>query len=343
MNYKYLISFDNSTWQDISSFINSKNTSIQRAFFSSSYESSTNVLNFSLSAKQFRNSNDHADLVISLIDYISKSKDVYVAYYIDNVIQFKGTIDKRGLSQAISGHLEEVSITCYDFTYLLNKNIETSFEYPEDFTVDELGWYFFKANYANTEKDILVSLFIMAGFSVGDIDFENSSPIMRLDEPTEYRMCRHIAYDSDDARTYRDLIDTILHENLKVLSTTRDGRFVILDMYQSPNSKAYLERNYLTRASSFDISLAPKIEDGIELTWSTLNTMKSVRVFDGNLGGKINETGTAYEGGFEMVGGSYYPETSDIEEVWQEYSSSWLDRPYYTKSSMLQNTLMLRH
>ena len=80
MNYKYLISFDNSTWQDISSFINSKNTSIQRAFFSSSYESSTNVLNFSLFAKQFRNSNDHADLVISLINYISKSNNFYIDY-----------------------------------------------------------------------------------------------------------------------------------------------------------------------------------------------------------------------------------------------------------------------
>lgn len=334
MKYKYLLSFDNEEWIEISKFINTKNTTLTRTFLSSSYASSTNVLSFQLiSRKEF--ADEHADLVIRIIDALVASEKIYIKFYEDDEIEFNGLLDSRGVSQTISTRAEEVSITAYDFTYLLDETMEDSFEYPSDFTQDEDGLYLFRCDYTKANDDLIPILIQKAGFTISDIDFDNSVPIMRYDNPTEYRLLRHIAYDSDDERTYRDVIDILLHENCKVLTTGKDGRFIIQNMYPTVDSQSQ-KVGIMTHLDSFNISLSTRDYNGIKLTWSTLSTINA-KIYDGNLGGTINDDGTDFEGGFEMDGGSYWPETSDIEEVWQEFSSSWLDRPYYTKVSRLKN------
>lgn len=337
--FKYLISFDNNNWQDISSYVNYRNTSLKRAFLSANYKSSTNTLKFELVCKPRRNLNAHADLVLTLIGSMVASENVYVEFYYNEEIQFKGTLDKRGLSQAISSIPESVSLVAYDFTYYLDKNIENTFEYPSDFTKDEDGWYLFKCNPLDTEQDLIVDLITKSGFSVSDIDFENSSPVMRYDEPTQYRMIRHIYYDSDNETTYRELIDTLLHENAKVLTTTNEGRFVIVDLTTLVKTGETIEDvsdKYFTKSDSFGIKLSTRGYDGVKLTWSDLSTMEQALIYDAGIG-EISDDGTTFTNGVEILPENYYPETSDIEEVWFEYTSDWLDREYYTAESRLKN------
>lgn len=335
--YKYLISFDKKEWQDISKFVNTKNTELKRSFISSSYKCSTNILKFSLIAKPKRNDEEHAILFLNLVNAMVQSNDVYINFYENDEIQFKGVVDNGGISQAVSTRPEEISMTVYDYTYLLYKNIETSFEFPSDFTTDADGWYFYKNDKNNTGDDIIITLLVMAGFTVNDIDFDKSTPIFESYDSKLYRTCRHIAYDADSPRKYKDLIDTLLHENCRVLTTGHDGKFIIQDMYKMDYTSTPLEQNYRVKDDTFKMSLSTRTENGIKLTWSELNTMERVLLYDANLGGNPKADGTGYEGGLEMDAGSYWPTTSDVEEIFQEYSSSWLDRPYFTKSSRLAN------
>jgi len=336
---KYMISFDNEEWRDISKFVKSENTTLKKGFLSSDYKSSINTLKFSLIGKPHRasNINEHASLFLDIVDTIVASNNVYIAFYESDEMQFKGVVDTGGLSQKISSHPEEISITAYDFVYLLDKDMTTAFEYPENFTVDAEGWYVFKDDVTNTEKDIVVSLITSAGFDITDIDFDNSSPVLKNDNSGDYRTCRHISDDEDSTRTYKDILSTLLHENCKVLTTGKDGRFIITDMYQKTYEPKYLDYSYMINSDSLSMKLSTRKEDGVLLYWSELNTMKKVLLYDGNLGGTIKDDGSGFEGGTEINGGDYWPETSDIEEIWEEYSSSWLDRPYYTASSRIKN------
>lgn len=337
MNYTYKISFDNIEWEDLSLYINSNETTLKKGMISTTYQSSINTLKFSLTVKP-RNTDVIADLVIRLLDALVSKKTVYINFYEGLDIIFSGVLDNSGISGKIAQHADNISITAFDKVYLLDKKIEESFEYPSDFTTDTDGYYVFKNNINETQYDIVVTLLKSAGFTLDDIDFTNSSPVMRNDNNSLYRTCRHIAYDKDDARTYRDILDTLLLENCKVLTTGADGRFQIKDIYPIINTDNIpnLGRNYEVVNDSFSYKCSRRKEDGIQLEWSTLATINTL-IYDANLGGTVIADGSGFEGGLTMDGLSYYPPTSDLEEVWQEYSSSWLDRAYYTATSRLQN------
>ena len=140
--------------------------------------------------------------------------------------------------------------------------------------------------------------------------------------------------------TWRELLDTLLYEYLHILDVTPEG-FVTWkpwatsaiepidtitddDLFSNPPLRP--GRQYFTK-------------DGVQVIYPKTAILEDVRLWEGSLPVGDNEGSGDYAGypGEPIAASDYWPEDSDIQEIWQEYSKEWLDIPYLQGSSRLKN------
>ena len=202
-------------------------------------------------------------------------------------------------------------------------------------------WPVFKCDAEDTENDLVTQIFLAQGWELSDINFALSEPIYASDGQSWRKS--YASYDptgSSGRRTLRDYLDSLLHESLAYLTTDGDGKFVIRRFKMTASKLANTKgiAHYLKNTRSLNIGGAPWNKDGIKLTWATPAAMKA-KVYDASFAASIsygkdaegNETDELVQGGYDMPGHTYWPETGDMEEVWFDFSSDWLDRQYLCK------------
>lgn len=330
--YVYELNFDG--WLDVSPLVNTKNTQVTFNAFGNDLKGSRDVSKITLMhGKDPRKSLEfHSDVYRRLLEAKNNRAVVRFRMLHGTEAVFTGNVDLGNLKQSTSSIPEEISLEIEDISYLLDKEIPSSVEYPDADLVDAIGNIidapiFSKSDPANS---IVVKLLLLAGYSVSDIDFNHSNSVMDGDSLARVRF----VYDVDDKKTFRDRINTMLMEHRCILTNNADGTFCIRRTFitaeqQAPAIPAYLLKDKITSAGG-DYQ-----KDGVAVKWSSLAFAKKQTVYQASVTPSFDSENE--DKGEEVEAEGYWPETGDIEDVWYQYDAKFLDRPYYTKQTRLQN------
>ena len=387
-NFTYELSFDEKVnWTDITGFIDSRQTQIDKPAMSGEFKSSVGTCSFQVSYKKGIGDQmeRHAALFASLVEAKMSNSRVWFHLLRNNNAIFTGTVDLSGLSQDVSNRPEWIQLTAYNNIRLLDENMKTAFEFcPDPFLYrdkdgnevvyhsDDGKWYYknstieykgtrypmfkldtlwpvFKCDASDVSDDIVVQILLSQGWELSDINFAASEPILTSDGQSLRRS--FAPYDPGKSeRTARNYLDSLLHDNLAYMTTDGDGKFVIkrYKMTESKLSNIKGIARYLKNSRKLNIGGAIWNKDGIKLTWASLSAMKA-KVYDASFSASIsygtdadgNETDELVQGGYDMPGHTYWPETGDLEEVWFDFSSDWLDRQYLCHITSKRNEDMM--
>lgn len=158
-------------------------------------------------------------------------------------------------------------------------------------------------------------------------------------EESEERTLPCFVVDKDNAKTYREYIDTLLFEACGyVLDFDRYGRarIVRLPWDDRDSSHARTIDNPLvadgvsTKVDSFE-------NDGTKLTWATLaESSPDQLVYQDSIQRSVDkDTGLLL--GVDVPNGGYWPEDGDVQATYQQFSADFLDKPYLIKDSRKRN------
>lgn len=143
--------------------------------------------------------------------------------------------------------------------------------------------------------------------------------------------------DKDDAKTYREYIDTLLFEvGGYVLDFDQYGRAKIVRLpWDDCNRDDARTIDNPTVADGVSTKFDYLDADGVKLTWSTLaESSKDQIVYQDSISRSVE--GGALKGE-EVPSGGYWPEDGDIAATYQAFSADFLDTPYLIGDSRKKN------
>lgn len=326
------------SWRDISMFVDSLQTTVSYNLLSSDLKSCIDTVDFTfvlISSTNATKVEERANLLDKLFDAVTESKTVLFRMTWTNtedgnpIPVFTGAVDLSSISIQSTRILGAVSLSAYDASYLLDENIATSFEYPSSETATPTDPFPVSASlpiFTLEGESIVRNLLHMAGYADADIATDS-------EEVTD--TVRYVTHDTEDNRTYRDFLDQLLLEHCAVFTFDRDGKFRIKNLA--------IDTVTPTRAVGSDYRLAEGVQastdiydnDGVKLQWSTLNVRKNATLYVDDLPTERDDYGVLE--GEEILPEAYYPEDSDIDETYQEFDATFLDRRYLTNLTREQN------
>lgn len=330
----YYLKFpSDTTWTDISPIVDSKQTSITYNGCNKDIKSAIDTADITLMGVDEVGYVELRSYVIACLLAALEDGSTVLAKILrpDGDFYFYGKVDLSNFSIESSRIPGSIRLACDDNSYLLDENIAQSFEWPsKDFPgVNKDGTFVDGAGlpiFVRTGESIVGNLLSMAGYAVPDIIAPDTALVTDriIDLP----------YDVDDKKTYRGLMNTLLFEHGSVFSFDRDGKFRVTKLsFENPVATRSVD-NYVD-ADKIKTSTSIYDNDGIKLTWSTLGLMKQGTLYVDNISNNRDDSGEII--GEEVKSGEYYPSTGDIEDVYQSFDAKFLDRPYLTAQSRLQN------
>jgi hypothetical protein len=254
----------------------------------------------------------------------AKNNIEVVKFRMTGIDTFYGKVDLGSLSQTNKKIPGYISLECEDNTYLLDEEMDTSFEYPDNDDLTDEGWAVFDPD--NPAESIIHLRLFDAGYTLTDIDEDASDTISTV--------IKRIVYDSDDGRTYRDLLDTLLMECGAVLDTTDEGKIYIKNLKQTTVVADRVVEKFLN-SDGIKTKGGDWQNDGYEITWSSLAVKTGATVYNASLSDERDDYGDLI--GEEIASGAYWPESGNEEDVYQEFEATFLDSEYYTGTTALQN------
>jgi hypothetical protein len=321
LTYELLFEGD-AGWTDITPLVDSRQTKVDIAGCSDSLKSVIGKCTIEMRYGTNPAKVTHSTIVGKLLT--AKSELQTVRFRMGGIFTFVGKVDLGNFSQKNGRIPGFVTVTVEDNSYLLDEKMDTSFEYPANDDLDDTGWAVFDKN--NLAQSIVMLRFLDAGYTIDQIDLTASDSITEK--------VRRVVYDADDERTYRDFIDTLLYEHCAVLYTTPEGKLSVRRLYkESPTSERSLD-HFLVN-DGIETSGGDYAYDGVKVVWSNLSRLDGAVVYNANITLELDDEGNRV--GEEIQPHHYWPEDGDIEETWQEFDATFLDRPYQTKQSRLKN------
>ena len=321
LTYELLFEGD-SAWTDITALVDSRTTKIDIAGCSEELKSVINKCSFEMRYNTSPSKAVHSTIVGKILS--AKQAGQTVKFRMGGIASFVGKVDLGSFSQRNGRIPGFLTVTVEDNSYLLDEAMPASFEYPENDDLDDDGYAVFDK--ANLAQSIVMLRLLDAGYTIDQIDMENSDSITEK--------VRRVVYDADDERTYRDFIDTLLYEHCAVLYTTPEGKLSVRRLYkESPTSERSLD-HFLVN-DGIETSGGDYQFDGVKVVWSNLSRLDGAVVYNANITMKLDDEGNRE--GEEIQPQHYWPEDGDIEETWQEFNATFLDREYQTKVSRIKN------
>ena len=309
-------------WTDITSLVDSRMTKVDIAGCSESLKSVISKCTFEMKYARTPAKTAHSTIVGKIIS--SKESGDIVKFRMGGIASFVGKVDFGSFSQKNGRIPGFVTITVEDNSYLLDENMPNSFEYPENEDLNDEGYAVFDKS--NPAESIVMLRLLDAGYTVGDIDTENSDSITEK--------VRRVVYDSDYERTYREFIDTLLFEHCAVLYTTPEGKLSVKRLYRDEPTSERTVDDFIVE-DGINTSGGDYYFDGVKIVWSNLGRLDGAVVYNANITISFDSEGNRE--GEEIQPEHYWPENGDIEETWQEFNATFLDREYQTKISRLKN------
>jgi hypothetical protein len=322
-NINYELFFpDDTEWTDITSLVDSRKTEINKNGISSSLKSAIDTCSIQIKYKDDKSKDLQSSIMAKLLS--AKNALQTVKFRKSGIDTFLGKVDLGSLSQTNSKIPGWITLECEDYTYPLYENADTSFEFPSNDDLSDVGWAVFDPS--NPSESIIHQILFLAGYSIDDIDSEISDTISDV--------IKRIVYDSTDEEEYIDLIDTILMEHCAVLDITGEGKLYVKllkkDTYTSTRDVSSFLASKGIKSKGGDYQ-----KDGIKLTWSTLKVGNDVMLYNADISDSMDDDNNII--GEEVEPREYWPEGGNEEDVWQEFDATFLDTPYYTKKSKIKN------
>ena len=321
LTYELLFEGD-SAWTDVTPLVDSRATKVDIAGCSEDLKSVISKCSFELRYGTDTAKTTHSALVGEILT--AKQAGQTVQFRMGGIATFVGKVDLGSFSQKNGRIPGFVTVTVEDNSYLLDEKMDTSFEYPANDDLDDTGWAVFDK--ANLAQSIVMLRFLDAGYTIDQIDLTASDSITEK--------VRRVVYDADDERTYREMLDTLLFEHCAVIYTTPEGKLSVRRLYrETPVSERSVD-DFLV-ADGIETSGGDYQFDGTKVVWSNLSRLDGAVVYNANITMKLDDDGNRE--GEEIQPQHYWPEDGDIEETWQEFNATFLDREYQTKVSRLKN------
>ncbi len=301
----YYLSLDNLAWQDVGRLINTRNTTIRQNLCTTEFKSAVDTASI-----QFIPAAD-LELWNTVLPLLMENDRIYARIAdAEGSTLFYGVVDKSNIDIESKGIPASCSITLNDISTIYLDKSPTTF-------------------FVVREKKISEVVFAI----LDDIGFTHTDTT--LEEADDVTLPSYVI-DPDDTDDYRALIDTLLFEHGGyVLNTTIAGAADIVALKWKDTEEA---KEVISSLVSVGIKTSTAIldEDGLDLTYYTLNTKENQVVYMG-----VTSMSKAITSGFisdtDVEADYYYPEDGDLEATYEEYDDSFLDRAYNLKVSRKKN------
>lgn len=316
--YEILLPSDE-TYTDISAIVDSAQSSLHLSAMNALFMSVIDSFTFVMQNRSLTSEITASDIIADINTANKNHSKVFFRVTHNGSRIFTGYL-RPDVSRSVSrGIPSAIQLTAEDMSYKLDKPMSEFFEYPDNLA--DSGYKVCDPD--DTDHSILHQRLYAAGYTDSDI----ASDIQTIDDTV-----RHTSGEQDSDRHFREYLDTLLYEYGAVLDTNSDGEFYlhILDA-DSFTPTATITQDFLS-TPGFSYSGKDNTYDGCKLTWSSVEVIEQVRVYQESVSIK-----DGFPQGIEIEAGAYFPETADIEEVWQEFTDRWADIPYMTKASRLKN------
>ena len=312
-NLKYEYSIDSrKTWTEITDFVDSAQTEIT----------------YNLCSTEFKSAKDKASFYLPATDSDAKETFMQALYDVDTIyvrisqksdstLLFLGIVDKTSLSirsvplaPSLTISLEDISSAKLDDE--VDVNVSLWDEESNRLTVSRvvrylvtLAGYEYTTNTIRSNEEVILPCFVI---------------------------------DKDNAKTYREYIDTLLFEvGGYVLDFNTEGKADIVRLdWSDANSKYARAVDNVRTSNGISTKTSVLKNDGIKVTWATIaESAKDQVVYQDSISRSTDDSG--YLVGDDVVNGGYWPDDGDITATYQEFSADFLDKPYLIQDSRKKN------
>lgn len=229
---------------------------------------------------------------------------------------FTGVIEPSfGLRKTTN--VRPIEIEAIDNSYLLDKPINTSFNYPS--AIGGSAYQIFNAD--DSSNNVVWELLEDAGYTPAT-DIDSGAP--DLTTTVEYFQ------GTKDEESYREWIDDLLCEYGHVFYFDEDGEFTIYEW----------DKDTVTSTENIDedveIQKVNWRQDGFECEYAVTDTIDGARLWQWH--SPITQTDGAWSfSGEGVAANDYWPPDGDIDDIYQDYSTQWLDVPWLNRETRLKN------
>ena len=302
----YYFSLDNISWQNIGRLVNTRNTTITQNLCTTEFKSAVDTASIQLIPAA------DVSLWSVVLSLLMENERVYARIEsISGGTLFYGVVDRSNIDIETKAIPSSCSITLNDISTIYLDKAPTSF-------------------FAVREKKVSEVVYAI----LDDIGFPYSTATA-LAEEDDVTLPSYVI-DPDDSDDYRTLIDTLLFEHGGyVLNTGVSGKAEIVALKWKDTTE---EKEVVSGVAAQGVKTSTAIldEDGLDLTYYTLNTKENQVVYMG-----VTSMSSATKSGLvsdtDVEADYYYPEDGDLEATYEEYDDSYLDRAYNLKVSRKSN------
>ena len=293
--YKITISYDNSTWTDISDYIVQRSVTMTYSLHGSdSLECNTNSAKFTLLGYK------------ALLDTLLTSTDpVYCKILRDGEAFISGIISPVTKVTPSHSRITATELTVEDFTLSKLKKRITS----------TINW----SDYAVCNPDATASSIVHQLLSLAGVEAASY--------PTITTTIPYLCVVADDKKTYFDILEAVLFEAGYLFYFGRAGKLVFYNLADCPSSYSSITNEFLNEIGN-DASNIMALEnatkrgsyDEIKLTWYGKEKKEGLTVFEDTTGAT-----TVHDCVIEVEAGDFYPDKETASgTVYSEYKNdSW--------------------
>ena len=300
-----------SIWTDVSSLVKPETINSHSVLFNAKFKSVIDSFNFELKYEASINQK-----------FYSSNGKILCKIEKDEVPEFTGYITTE-LDQTSYTYVTPLRIQAFDNSWLLDESITDSFEFPA--TIGASAFKIFDST--DQDNSIIHQILELAGYTLST-DIASSCP--QITETVQ-----HICGESGKG-TYRAILDKLLSEFGFVLTFLKNGQFSIIQLCRDSITPEYTLNEDLGMITGLKISKGFWEHDGIKLKWVDLETVDNMLVYRFSLPLSLVD-GVYQFTGKAVAAGDYYPADSDIEDIYQTFRSEWLDQPYISRDTRLEN------
>ena len=292
------------SWRNISRLINSEGTVITNALCTTEWKSATNTASFVLRYADKDLFSETLSFILTARD-TGKRIDVRITDISIGKQIFSGFLDESSLLISSAAIPQSVSLSARDYITALDEKIITDIVHENE-----------------TIRSIITELLQLAGYS----------GTVRVDIP-ETKILPYFVVTSDDGKSYREIIDTLLFEcgGYVLYRNPKDDIYEIIKIVQEDEPSRIV---HYVIPDTLETSSGIFDNDGVRIEYPTVAEKAGASLYVADIQTSLN--GGELKGE-EIPAGHYYPEDGDIIPTYQEYDSSLLDRAYNTSQSRKRN------
>lgn len=288
-------------WTSLTEHIRQNSVKTRESLFSEEYKSANDVLSFNLIYNK------------EIFTRLITTRESAQAFAIDTETgEHVATGIIAGTQNLKMGEfIEDINLEIIDNFHLLEESFPESFVYLDHVI----------CNSASPDNSLLHKLFTLYNIPHSFIKTMEIKKVVKCVTGTK------------DQGNARQLLDTLLHDNEYFITQEPGGLFSI-DKWVSDDSipEVIFDENDI-KDSDFLIEEMDIDNKGVICKWADLSTKEDALLYRES----VSYDNEGNREGVLLGPGEHYPLTGHLEDVYQNFRAKWLDDPYLSSETVLQN------